>query len=170
MPVRVLGEDGGSVWDIAAGIRYAVDNGAHVINLSLGGDLPSPTIASAIQYAAERNVAIAIAAGNSGGSTPLPPADLATTWGIAVGAVDLQGNVPSFSNRAGSVPLDYVVAPGVSVYSTLPNQGYGFLSGTSMATPHVAGVAALVRSANPYLTAAEVEHLVATTANAALVA
>jgi subtilisin family serine protease len=84
---------------------------------------------------------------------------------LPVGAVDNTNKMASFSNKAGTTPLDYVVAPGVNVYSTTPGNTYGFLSGTSMATPHVAGVAALILSANPNLTAAEVEKVLTETAN-----
>jgi subtilisin family serine protease len=73
--------------------------------------------------------------------------------------------MPSWSNRAGITPLDYVVAPGGSIYSTTPGNTYQSFSGTSMATPHVAGVAALMLSANPNLTPAEVESILTKTAN-----
>ena len=71
----------------------------------------------------------------------------------------------NFSNRAGTTVLDYVVAPGVEIYNALPNGGFASWNGTSMATPHVAGVAALIRSANPSLTPSQVENLITSTAN-----
>jgi subtilisin len=169
MPVKVLSNSGsGSSNGVAQGIRYAVDNGADVINMSLGGGFSSD-IQSAIQYASSQGVIVVMAAGNEGASTPSYPAFHATSWGIAVGAVDSSNNMASFSNRAGSnSSMMYVTAPGVQVYSTLPNGGYGFLSGTSMAAPHVAGVVALMLSANPNLTEAQIRQMITATAGNAV--
>ncbi|AKG22385.1 S8 family serine peptidase [Calothrix sp. 336/3] len=164
MPVKVLDDNGsGSYSAIAKGIYYAVDNGANVINLSLGSSYPNSELEKAIQYASSKNVVVVMAAGNSGGSAPVYPARYAKNYGIAVGAVDQGGNLASFSNRAGSNQLEYVTAPGVNVYSTLPGNKYGSYSGTSMATPHVAGVVALMLSANPNLTEAQVRDILAST-------
>jgi subtilisin family serine protease len=165
MPVRVIDSEGGTISDIAAGIRYAADNGADVINLSLGGYFPSTEREEAIRYASDRGVVVVMAAGNEGASQPVYPARYATDWGIAVGAVDSNKTLANFSNRAGATVLDYVVAPGVDILSTTPGNSYQSFDGTSMAAPHVAGVAALVLSANPNLTPAEVESLLTQTAN-----
>ena len=165
MPVRVLGLDGGSAVDVAAGIRYAADNGARVINLSLGGGASS-AIADAVQYATQRGALVVMAAGNDGGGQPTAPANLANKWGLAVGAIDINEKLATFSNRAGASPLNYVVAPGVNIVSTTPNNTYQSYSGTSMATPHVAGVAALLLSANPNLTPAQLTSLLTATATA----
>lgn len=151
--------------DIAAGIRYAVDNGADVINLSFGSNFPSFERDTAISYAISRGVVVVMAAGNEGASQPSFPARYSDVWGIAVGSVDGNGTMDRSSSRAGSTPLDYVVAPGANVYSTIPNSSYRTSSGTSIAAPHVAGVAALVLSANPNLVASQVETLIATSAN-----
>jgi subtilisin family serine protease len=165
MPVRVLNASGtGSTTSVAAGIRYAAYNGANAINLSLGGGYSSE-IEAAVRYAIERGSVVVMAAGNNGLSQPGYPARHATQWGIAVGAVDSNNRMASFSNRAGTTMLDYVVAPGVSVYSTYLNNTYRFLNGTSMATPHVAGIAALMLSANRNLTPAQVETILTATAN-----
>ncbi|NET38466.1 MAG: S8 family serine peptidase [Cyanothece sp. SIO1E1] len=165
MPVRVLGADGsGSLLDVASGIRYAADNGADVINLSLAGGY-SPTVEAAVQYATAQGSVVVMAAGNEGVAQPAYPARFATQQGIAVGAIDSINQLASFSNRAGDAILDYVVAPGVSIASTIPGNSYAYFSGTSMAAPHVAGVAALLLSANPDLTPAEVESLLVGTAN-----
>lgn len=166
MPVRVLDDAGFGTWEaIASGIRYAANNGADVINLSLGGSGYSAEVAAAVQYATERGAVVVIASGNEGSNQPSFPANLASQYGIAVGAVDRTTQIASFSNDAGISPVSYVVAPGVSVYSTTPGNTYQNFNGTSMATPHVAGVAALILSANPTLTAAQVTSLLTRTAN-----
>lgn len=167
MPVRVIDTFGDAATDnVAAGIRYAADNGANVINLSLGNEFSSSNlINNAIEYANNKGSVVVIAAGNSGFSEPSYPARNADRWGIAVGSMDINGRMADTSSRAGSTPLDYVVAPGVDIYSTTPYDTYDILTGTSMATPHVAGVAALVLNANPNLTPGQVEYILTTTAN-----
>ncbi|QHG19211.1 S8 family serine peptidase [Nostoc sp. ATCC 53789] len=164
MPVKGMNSDGqGTNSAIANGIRYAVNNGANVINLSLGGSASSE-IQSAIQYAASKGAITVMAAGNDGKSEPDYPARYATQWGLAVGAVSYNGVLADFSNRAGTTPLAYVTAPGVDIYSTLPGNNYDFKDGTSMATPNVAGVIALMLSAKKGLTDAQVRQIVTTTA------
>jgi hypothetical protein len=167
MPVRVLPFFGsGEPNNVAAGIRYAADNGANVINLSLGNEfVPSDVINNAIQYANNKGSVVCMAAGNSGDIQPIYPARNADSLGIAVGSIDVRGRMADISNRAGSRPLDYLVAPGVEIVSTTPDEDYELRSGTSFATPHVAGVAALVLNANPTLTPAQVEYILTTTAN-----
>jgi hypothetical protein len=170
MPVRVLdGSGNGSVLNVAAGIRYAVDNGAHIINLSLGGSSNSPALASAVKYAVEKGVIVVAAAGNEQQLQPGYPAKYATHFGLAVGAVNRNNQIASFSNLSGKMPLDYVDAPGVNIYSTFLGNSYRNMSGTSMASPHIAGVAALVLSANPNLKPVEVEKILTTTANSTIV-
>ena len=165
MAVRVLGPNGGTYQDVASGIRYAANNGANVINLSLGGGY-SADIESAIQYASSRGSIVVMAAGNDGLSQPGNPARIATQYGLSVGAVDINRNIASFSNRAGSdSALQHIVAPGVNVYSTTPGNTYRFLNGTSMATPHVAGVIALMLSANRSLTPTQVRSIVTSSAS-----
>ncbi|QSJ21056.1 S8 family serine peptidase [Nostoc sp. UHCC 0702] len=165
MPVKVLRDDGsGSDSAIAKGIRYAADNGANVINLSLGKEQPNTDVQSAVQYASSKGAIVVMAAGNASQSKPYYPASYASYWGLAVGAVDKYGNMADLSNLAGNDLLSYVTAPGVDVYSTLPSNKYGFSDGTSMATPHVAGVVALMLSANKGLTEAEVRNIITQTA------
>ncbi|MBW4475412.1 MAG: S8 family serine peptidase [Tolypothrix brevis GSE-NOS-MK-07-07A] len=164
MPVKVLNDSGSGSYDaIAQGIRYATDNGANVINLSLGGDYPNSALESALKYASSKGAIVVMAAGNDSGLQPGYPARYADETGIAVGAVDKNNNLASFSNLAGFNPLTYVTAPGVDVYSTLPGNKYANYSGTSMASPHVAGVVALMLSANPNLTDAQVRQILADT-------
>jgi subtilisin len=164
MPVKVLNDSGaGSYGAIANGIYYAVNNGANVINLSLGGGSSNFLLDLALDYASRQGVIVVMAAGNESEAQPSYPARYAEKYGIAVGAVDKDNNFAEFSNKAGSNPLTYVTAPGVNVYSTIPNNGYTFYNGTSMATPHVAGVVALMLSANKNLTDAQVRQILSET-------
>ena len=135
--------------NLAQAIRYAVDNGARVINMSLGWT-DSTALRDALAYAASRNVITVSSAGNSSLSSPGTPAHYATQYGFSVGAVNSSRTIASFSNLAGTnSSMQHVMAPGVNVYSTLPGNRYGNSSGTSMAAPHVAGVVALMLGANP---------------------
>lgn len=138
-------DDGGSGLDpwIADGIAWAVAQGAHLISLSLGSPAPSPAIAAACLAAESAGVLVVCAAGNegqrAGGRTNVNyPARYAST--LAVSAVDRQGVLAEFSSRGPEVDL---AAPGVDMLSTFLDRKYARLSGTSMACPFVAGVAAL---------------------------
>jgi subtilisin family serine protease len=143
---KVLDDAGhGFSSDIENGIRWAADNGARVINLSLGADLPCPASSQvAVSYARAKGVVIVAAAGNSSLSRAATPANC--TGVVAVGAVDQSDARPSWSNAGTGVAL---AAPGVSIGSPINpdiNGGalYGLGTGTSIASPHVAGVAALL--------------------------
>ncbi|HET9730673.1 MAG TPA: S8 family serine peptidase, partial [Acidimicrobiia bacterium] len=163
LPVRVLDHTGsGFTSDVADGIDWAVDHGARVINLSLGGG-PSPGIQTAMQYALAHNVVVVAAGGNDylNGNTPTYPA--AYPEAIAVAAVDHNLQRASFSNTGSYIDI---AAPGDSIWS-LWGQGptqYALASGTSMATPYVAAAAALVVAINPSLTAAEITTVLEATA------
>jgi subtilisin len=164
MAVKVLDAQGsGSYASIAKGIYYAADNGANIINMSLGGSSSNDTLKSAIEYASKKGVIMVMAAGNEGDSMPAYPARYAYNSGIAVGAVDKNNNFTDFSNRSGSKEITYVTAPGVDVYSTVPNNKYANYTGTSMATPHVAGVVALILSANPSLSESKIRQIIIST-------
>lgn len=163
LPVRVLGANGsGSTLDVAAGIRYAADLGADIINLSLGGGY-SRAIDSAIDYARALGSFIVAAAGNESSATPGYPARFSATDDnvISVGAYTSSGGLARFSNDVGGSGAVQVDAPGVGIFSTYVGGRYATLSGTSMAAPHVAGLAALTLSANPSLTSAELRDLLA---------
>ncbi len=158
MPVKVLNNQGyGYLSDVTKGIYYAADHGAKVINLSLGTTYDSSTLKSALQYAASKGVFIAAAAGNTGASTCEYPA--AYTYAMCVGATDSSNKLASFSNLGGEI-----VAPGVSNYSTYLNSTYRSMSGTSMATPHVAGAAAVIFSYCKDCTTNDVRALIKSTA------
>ena len=165
MPIRVLDDSGsGSTTDVVAGIRFAADNGADVINLSLGGGGSSRAMADAVQYASDLGSVVVMAAGNSGGSSPEYPAAYALNYGLAVGAVDQNGDLASFSNRSGDIVLDYVTAPGVNIYSSIPGNRYASYSGTSMATPVVSAAAAKLSAYDSSLSVEAIEDLLTGTA------
>ncbi|MBI3443612.1 peptidase S8 [Candidatus Woesebacteria bacterium] len=149
--VKVLGDGGsGSYSWIAQGITWAADHRDKVINMSLGAPYASKMLEDAINYAWSKGSIIVTAAGNSNSNAPSYPAYYINA--IAVAATDQNDNKASFSNYGSWVD---VAAPGVSTYSTLPTSShslgnslsYGYASGTSMASPHVAGLAALLFSA-----------------------
>jgi subtilisin family serine protease len=160
MTVKVLNQYGvGWYSDIAQGIVYAVDNGARIINLSLGGDSPSQMLQDAVNYAYAHGVLAVAAAGNDGEAILYPAA---CDHVLAVAATDQNDVQPSFSNHGPQVD---VAAPGVDIYSTWPwVGGYFTKSGTSMAAPHVAGVAALIWSARPDLTVEQATGIITATA------
>ena len=140
MNVKVLGDDGSGYYSwVINGIIWAADNGAQVINMSLGGSVSSSALQDAVNYAWSKGAVITAAAGNSGSSSPLYPAYYANC--MAVAATDSYDRKPSWSNYGDWVD---VAAPGVSILSTVKGNSYGYMSGTSMASPHVAGLAALV--------------------------
>lgn len=161
--------------DLATSITYAVNHGARVINLSLGnytGDPAMTNTYAALKFAAERGVVVVAAAGNEredlGTVLPIQPALYAREGlAIAVGALERDRRMATFSNPAGDRPYPFVVAPGTDIYSTGIAGDYLYKSGTSMAAPYVAGVVALMLSANPKLTPTEVASILTETANAA---
>ena len=133
---------------IAQGIEYAVQHGARVINLSLGGDWPSSTLQNAINFAWSNNVVVVAAAGNNGGTLPQYPA--ACDHVVAVASSEPDDSRSWFSSYGPDVML---FAPGDNIWTTQrdPNNPYGAWSGTSFSSPVVAGVAALLLSLNPAL-------------------
>ena len=183
MPVKVLDCTGqGNLSDVARGLVWAIDNGARIVNLSLGSTSDSPTLRTAIEYAADKNVIVVTASGNCGttgdkclslNQTEYPAG---YTEVLAVSATDTDDTVAFFSTRNETVD---VAAPGRRILSTTPTYAtflseretnpasldYAVFSGTSQAAPFVAGVAALVWSAEPSLTAEAVMARIRTTAD-----
>ncbi|UHG92359.1 S8 family peptidase [Spirosoma oryzicola] len=156
--------------DVANGIRYAVENGAKVINMSFGKRL-SPfkeQVDAAIRYAEEHDVLIVHAAGNNGenyDSVPAYPSARYENGQIAQNVLvvgnstwRLNEGLAAYSSNYGLQTVD-LFAPGTDILSTVPNNQYASFSGTSMAAPHVAGVAALLRSYFPKLTAVQVKDI-----------
>jgi serine protease len=148
MPVKVLNEGGfGTTADVADGIRWAAEHGANVINLSLGGPRNSRVLQKAVDFALSRGVVVVAAAGNSGGRVGYPGASEGV---IGVSASDADDKIAKFSSRGDGVDI---AAPGVNVtQQTICNKGrdkcerFPAYNGTSMASPHVAGAAALIES------------------------
>ncbi|MBF2000978.1 MAG: S8 family serine peptidase [Synechococcales cyanobacterium M58_A2018_015] len=176
LPIRVLSRQAnpadptGNI-ALIRGIDYAVQMGAQVINLSLNkGYRYEFELGAALQRANQAGAVVVIAAGNereTGGM--VQPSQLAqramvSNLGIAVGALDFQRTMTRFSNPAGRIPGPFVVAPGSIMHSTFPAGQLGLLDGTSMATPHVSGIVALMLSANPDLTPAQVYRILTETA------
>ncbi len=138
LPVRVLGPSGsGSMADVAAGIVYAADNGADIINLSLGSMVGSQVTQDAVNHAIAKGVTVIASAGNSGGDLPGFPARYENV--VAVGAIDPNGGRSSFSNKGGDI-----WAPGRDVHTIFLDNGYKALNGTSFSAPYVAAMAAVL--------------------------
>ncbi|MDP3104596.1 MAG: S8 family serine peptidase [Candidatus Methanoperedens sp.] len=176
MAVKVLdGSGSGTYLQVADGIRWASDHGANVISMSLGGGSPSSTLCGAADYAYSMGVTVVAAAGNDGMNSISYPA--ACNNVISVGATRFDRTLAYYSNYGTNLDL---VAPGGDVNVDQNNDGYGdgilqqtfqgsvwgyyFFQGTSMATPHVSGVAALLKSKNSQLTPLQIEDALKNTA------
>lgn len=179
MSVRAVPDGDERDKDVANAIRYAVDNGAQVINMSFGKGFGTHKhlVDEAVKYAAKKDVLLVHAAGNSGQNNDLitnyPNANFekksgflckkskrAQNW-IEVGALNYKSgeDAPAPFSNYGIKEVD-LFAPGMKIYSTMPNNEYAPLQGTSMASPVVAGVAATIRSVYPSLTAGQVKEAI----------
>lgn len=154
LPVRVLTGCGGTTDQCADGIIWAVDNGADVGTMSLQYYSFSQYFEDSTEYARDNNVLLVAANGNNFGRRVAWPA--AFDWVVGVSATNNQDNLAWFSNYG---PECEVAAPGEDVYSTWVANGYTYLSGTSMAAPHTSGLACLIWSFSPSLTAQEVRDI-----------
>lgn len=162
MPIKALIGLSGNSADVAAGITRAVDQGAKVINLSLGSSTPNNVLANAVTYAYNQGVLVVAAAGNFAqqGNPIFYPAAYPET--VAVAATTLSDGWANFSEHHSYVDI---AAPGSSIYSTIIDDDYGYKTGTSMATPHVAGLAALIWSVDPSLTHDQVRQTIQNSAD-----
>lgn len=178
---KVLDQSGSGYFsDVVAGIYWAVngtdgiygtedDFGVDAINLSLGTGAPYtykgfcdgvlPDLTNAIKYAAQKNITVAVAAGNSGNAGVSLPGCI--SYSTTVGAVDSKDKVASFSGRGNALDI---TAPGVNIYSSILGSAYATWSGTSMATPMISGVIALMKYAHPAYTQSQVENKLFATA------
>jgi len=163
LPAKIIAASGeGDYGALILAIYWAVDQGAKVINLSLGGEARDEDLLAALKYAYEHNVVVVAAAGNEAAPVLYPAAY--DQYCLAVAATDYSDHRADFSNKGPEVD---VAAPGVDVLSLYPTwdtpEGfapYVYASGTSMATPHVAGLAALLKSLKPWLTAGEIMNII----------
>lgn len=170
MPLKFLDANGnGSTDNAVSAIYYAVQHGAKVINASWGGVESTQPLNDAIAFANAHNVVFVTAAGNDGTNNdliPSYPSSFRQPNELSVAAVDRNGRLPSFSNF-GPGTVD-IAAPGVSIVSDVPTfidpSGLQILSGTSMSTAYVSGVAALVAGMNPSLTASQIVQRIDATA------
>lgn len=154
LPVNLFENSEVKVFNLINGIHYAVDKGADIINLSLYTPYYSATIDAAIEYAYSKGVIVVGAVGNDGKAISAYPA--ANEHVIAVSATNKNDSIATYSNHGNYVDI---AAPGTDILSTDINGTYVTMTGTSMATPIVSGVAALILSKNPFLSPDEVENI-----------
>ena len=158
MPVKVLDANGnGTTANVAAGVDWAVAHGANIINLSLGGPDPDFTLYASIENAWAKNCVVVAAAGNYGSTTQFFPAADPNVISVAATSHNAADSLPSWSSRGWWVTVS---APGDGIYSTMPNGQYAYDSGSSMASPHVAGLAALIWAQNPLLKNSDVMKII----------
>ncbi len=163
LPVKIMDENGEGVYsDLIAGIKWAVDNRASVVNLSLGGDEPSSGLRDALKYAHDKGVVVVAAAGNDSSAVLYPAAY--DDYCLAIAATDYEDKQADWSNFGSQVD---VAAPGVSIICAVPtwffgpgSNPYGIGGGTSLSTPQVAGLAALLKALKPWLSVDQVMDVI----------
>jgi thermitase len=163
LPVKVLDNTGfGTTDKIVSGILWAADNGAAVINLSLGAETGTETLRAALKYAYDKGVVIVAAAGNANGPVYYPAAY--DTYVLSVAATDYNDVRAAFSNFGARID---VAAPGVRILSTVPTWyfgpdvlPYGYGDGTSFSAAHVSGLAAMIKSLKSWLTPAQIQDII----------
>ena len=156
MPIRAIPDGDEYDKDVANAIRYAVDNGADIINMSFGKSVSRHpgAVTEALQYAFEHGVIVVHAAGNSGENNdelehyPRPPEDVGLWLDVGASSAKEGPELPAVFSNYGKESVD-LFAPGVRIEAALPGDKYGALNGTSMATPVVAAVLAVMRSTRP---------------------
>ena len=164
LPVKVMGSDGKGTYDnVAAGIIYAADHGADVINLSLGGPADSQALRDAVVYAASKDVLVVASAGNDGTTTRNYPAAIPQAVSVA-GATRTDDRYSWSSYGSPADAWVDLAAPGYNAAQG-PDGGYGWFEGTSSAAPMVAGIAALTRAANTQAAADQVRTTLENTAD-----
>ncbi|MEK4501848.1 S8 family peptidase [Bacillus sp. FSL R12-0069] len=156
MSLKFLGTNGGTISNAIRAIEYAKNKGIKITNNSWGGGGFSQALYDAIQQSNSLFIAAAGNNGNNADQTPMYPAAYNLSNILSVASITNKGSLSSFSNY-GKASVD-VAAPGTDILSTLPNNSYGFYSGTSMATPHASGVAALIQSAYPSYSPVEIKN------------
>ncbi|MBM3199424.1 hypothetical protein FJZ53_00705 [Candidatus Woesearchaeota archaeon] len=170
--VKVLNKDGsGYGSDVIKGMEWSIDNGAEIISMSLGAEIDpcdgTDAISQAVDKAVSKGAVAVVAAGNSGPDSGTITSPGCSKKGITVGAVDDNDNVPSWSSRGptddGRVKPD-LVAPGVTITSTWKDNSFRSLSGTSMSTPHVSGVVALLLETDSSLKPDDIKNVLKSTA------
>ena len=160
MPVKVMDSNGeGSDSDVIEGITWAVDHGARIVNLSLGGPDDSPALHEAVRYAVGKGAVVIVAAGNSGDGQPEYPA--AYPEAIAVAATDNAGRLTDFSTHGSWVD---VAAPGFGILSTQLAGDYAYGDGTSFSAPIVSGITVLLRTQTPSITPDQIASRLRSTA------
>lgn len=150
IPIRFIGEEGGTTESAIVAFDYAIARGAKIVNASWGGSSDSPLLRKVFERSRDLGILVIAASGNDtldNDEDPTYPASFDLDNIISVAATDLKGELASFSNW-GAKSVD-IAAPGESILSTLPRNRYGFLEGTSMAAPYIVGVAAEIWSQNP---------------------
>jgi len=168
LPIKATDEEGNGYYSwMIDGLIWAADNGADVINISLGGDSPATSLRDALKYAYDKGIVISASAGNDGRTVVYPAAYDA--YCLAVAASDYNDDRVSWSNFGSQIDI---AAPGERILSLVPTWyperiwfdpkaiPYGYGSGTSMAAPHVAGLAALIKSLKPWLKADQVMDII----------